>query len=138
MGWGKGKRSLSVSFAEKVSYSTYTFFPSPSFTAHSIDDMPLEMCATSKEGLALQPLTPLPQNAENEIEKPIEGKVLNPLPAQPQRTKSDDEVICAVHRPQSSPRSRPRALAMAASRPETVMLGFLWMLYLSWLASAGL
>jgi len=112
------------------------------------------------KGLGLQPSPLMDGDADSGAETHINGKVLDVLPVQPgstknedveeqslyslpvqiQRAKSDDEVVRAVyqHQPLSSSRSRPKALNIAASQPETVMLGFLWMLYLSWLASAGL
>jgi hypothetical protein len=131
---GNGKRRLSVSFAEKVSY---TFFRSPPSNAPSTADV---TPAISKGGLGLglQRLPLLRANTDGDHELSIREQANSPLPIRPQRTKSDDEVVRAVHRPLPSSSSRLKLLNMAATKPEAVMLGFLWMLYLSWLASAGL
>jgi len=147
-----GKRRLSVSFADKVSYSSYTFFPSPSFNPRSTTDM---VKAIGKEGLALQPLPPIYHCAGSDNDKltgeqvldypaaghtdtPIEGQLVKFLPPKPQRTRSDAEVLRFVHQLSTSPAPRRKISSRRTSVPETSILGFLWLLYLAWLARARL
>lgn len=118
------KRRLSVTFSDEVVYcdsnnnrdnsksSAYKFFPPPLATC----PLPDYKTVKQPEGLGLE---------------------LVPSPGQIQRTKSDDEVVRTLASKRNSDKDylRAKLFEKAASKPETLMLGFLWMLYLSWLAA---
>lgn len=62
---------------------------------------------------------------------PPMGLAITAVPTQPTRSTSDDAIIRAAV---PSVEKRGRALSTATQKPEAVVLGFLWLLYLGWLA----
>ena len=90
-------------------YSTYAFFPSPLATA------------------------PIPASAKDAVAAKVEGLGLRPMPmpVRRQRAKSDDEIVRTSLPVYDPTKVRRRAV----SRPEHLVLGVLWMLYITWLAN---
>lgn len=121
------RRRLSVTFADEIHhdhkeesskhsidsdstrYSTYAFFPSPLATA------------------------PIPASAQEAVALKVEGLGLRqmPIPVRSQRAKSDDEIV----RTSSPVSDLTKVRRRAVSRPEHLVLGVLWMMYITWLAN---
>lgn len=117
------RRRLSVTFSDEIHYSEpeaqdksttivddngrkiYEFFPPPLATAHhSINSPP-----PSLKGLGIDTTN---------------------RPSLPERIKSDDEVVRKVNSPETALARKQHP----AVRPEALVLGVLWMIYVSWMA----
>lgn len=127
------RRRLSVTFADEVHYSesptssdsgtknvSYTFFPPPLATVSTPD----------LAGLGLKDVSSQPM-AEEKIAPAIH------------RAKSDDELLrtssaSLTMEECKEDKSEVQQHDKIAQKPENFMLGFLWLLYLSWMARASM
>lgn len=124
------KRRLSVTFADRISYRTYTFFSPATAPPPPAPPAVAVVTSTSTNTNTLNPSSSLdPRSSDDSSGINLKCLAITsttptpaPAPGLPPRAKSDDAI------------TRARALRIAGKTPEAVALGFLWVLYLGWLA----